>query len=174
MTHYQRKQRRSAKKGRHTARNTVLIGLGVLLAVIGIGAASVLGYVISVAATTPNLDELKPIDNGQTSSVFATNGRLLGYVKSSIVRQPILERDMPDDVRSATVSIEDARFYKHHGVDYEGVVRAAMKNIQNHKTVQGGSTITQQLVRALYIKDPTRNFKRKVREAKLASELEDE
>src|SRR3954469_18269758 len=67
MTHYQRKQRRRAKRGNHTGRNTVLIGLGVLLAVIGIGAASVLGYVISVAATTPNLDELKPIDNGQTS-----------------------------------------------------------------------------------------------------------
>src|SRR3954470_22090992 len=49
-----------------------------------------------------------------------------------------------------------------------------MKNLENRKTVQGGSTITQQLVRALYIKDPTRDFKRKVREAKLASELEDE
>src|SRR3954454_8560153 len=174
MTHYQRKQRRRAKNGNHTGRNTVFIGLGVVLAVVGIAAASVLGYVVSVAATTPNLDELKPIDNGQTSSVFATNGRLLGYVKSSIVRQPIIEDDMPDDVRSATVAIEDSRFYKHHGVDFEGVVRAAVKNIQNRKTVQGGSTITQQLVRAWYIKDATRDFKRKIREAKMASELEDE
>src|SRR3954467_13001817 len=117
MTHYQRKQRRRAKHGNHTGRNTVFIGLGVVLAVVGIAAASVLGYVVSVAATTPNLDELKPIDNGQTSSVFATNGRLLGYLKPSIVRQPIIEDDMPDDVRSATVAIEDSRFYKHHGVD---------------------------------------------------------
>jgi penicillin-binding protein 1A len=174
MTHYHRKQRRASKRSGHGARNTVFISLGVILAVLGIGAASVLGYVISIAATTPNIDELKAIDKGETSAVYAANGRLLGYVRSSIIRQPILEEDMPDGVRSATVAIEDSRFYKHHGVDFEGVVRAAMKNLQNRKTVQGGSTITQQLVRALYIKDATRDFKRKVREAKLASELEDE
>jgi penicillin-binding protein 1A len=174
MTHYQRKQRRRAKHGGHAARSTVLIGLGVLVGIVCIAAVSVVGYVISIAATTPNIDELKPVDNGQTSAVYATNGRLLGYVKSSIVRQPVVEDHIPDDVRSATVAIEDARFYKHHGVDFEGVVRAAVKNIENHKTVQGGSTITQQLVRALYIKDPRRDFKRKIREAKLASELEDQ
>src|SRR3954463_2186509 len=174
MTHYQRKQRRTQKRGSHKARNTVFVSMGVLLAIAGIGAASVIGYVISITATTPNINELKPIDKGQTSAVYAANGRLLGYVKSNIVRQPIIEPEIPQDIRDATVSIEDSRFYKHHGVDYEGVVRAAIKNLQNRKTLQGGSTITQQLVRALYIKDPTRNFKRKVREAKLASELEDE
>src|SRR3954464_5109074 len=174
MTHYQRKQRRTQKRGSHKARNTAFVSLGVVLAIVGIGAASVLGYVISIAAGTPNIDELKPLDKGQTSAVYAANGRLLGYVRSSIIRQPVIEDDMPTDVRNATVAIEDNRFYKHHGVDFEGVVRAAMKNLQNRKTVQGGSTITQQLVRALYIKDPTRDFKRKVREAKLASELEDE
>src|SRR4051794_10700353 len=173
MTHYQRKQRRRQTRGTHKARTTALVGLGVALALVVIGIVSVVGYVISIAATTPNIDELKPINNGETSAVYAANGRLLGYVRSSIIRQPTLERDMPDDVRNATVAIEDARFYKHHGVDYEGVIRAAMKNLQNHKTVQGGSTITQQLVRALYIKDPKRDFKRKVREAKMASELED-
>src|SRR3954467_4698541 len=174
MTHYQRKQRRSQKSGSHKARNSVFIGLGVLLAVVGIGIASVIGYVISITATTPNIDELKPIEHGETSAVYAANGRLLGYVRSSIIRQPVLEEDMPEDVRNATVAIEDNRFYKHHGVDFEGVVRAAMKNLQNRKTLQGGSTITQQLVRAWYIKDATRDFKRKIREAKMASELEDE
>src|SRR3954451_2605699 len=174
MTHYQRKQRRRQARPQHKARNTAFIAIGVVLAIVGIAAASVLGYVISIAATTPNLDELKAINNGTTSAVYASNGRLLGYVRSSIIRQPIVEDNIPDDARNATVAIEDSRFYKHHGVDYEGVIRAAMKNLENHKTVQGGSTITQQLVRALYIKDPTRNFKRKVREAKLASELEDE
>src|SRR3954454_19657795 len=174
MTHYQRKQRRTQKRGSHKARNTAFVSLGVVLAIVGIGAASVLGYVISIAAGTPNIDELKPLDKGQTSAVYAANGRLLGYVRSSIIRQPVIEDDMPTDVRNATVAIEDNRFYKHHGVDFEGIVRAAMKNLQNRKTLQGGSTITQQLVRSLYIKDPTRDFKRKVREAKLASELEDE
>src|SRR3954471_13244262 len=174
MTHYQRKQRRASKRGTHKARNTVFVALGVILAVVGIGAASVLGYVISIAATTQNIDELKPLDKGQTSAVYAANGRLLGYVRSAVVRQPVVEENMPSDIRNATVAIEDSRFYKHHGVDFEGVVRAAVKNLQNRKTVQGGSTITQQLVRAWYIKDATRDFKRKIREAKMASELEDE
>src|SRR5215212_5445149 len=118
MTHYQRKQRRRQPSS-GKARNTVFISLGVLLAIVGIGAASVLGYVISIAAGTPNLDELKPIDKGQTSAVYAANGRLLGYVRSSIIRQPILEDDMPDVARQSTVAIEDNRFYKHHGVDFE-------------------------------------------------------
>ena len=80
---------------------------------------------------------------------------------------------MPVSMRRATVAIEDERFYKHDGVDLNAIVRAGVKNLESGETVQGGSTITQQLVRALYIKDPQRNFKRKIREAKLASELEE-
>ena len=172
MTHLQRKQRRRKSRG-GKARNAFFVGAGVTLAVIGIAAASVIGYVISIYSTAPSIDELKPVNKGATSAIYASNGRLLGYVRSAIIRQPIVEADMPNDIRNATVAIEDSRFYHHHGVDYEGVVRAAIKNLENHKTVQGGSTITQQLVRALYIKDPKRDFKRKVREAKMASELED-
>ena len=129
MTHYQRKQRRSKKRGSHKARNTVLVGSGVLLGLLAIAAISVVGYVISIAATTPNIDELKPIDKGATSAVYAANGRLLGYVRSSIIRQPVVEDDIPQDARNATVAIEDNRFYKHHGVDFQGVVRAAIKNL---------------------------------------------
>jgi penicillin-binding protein 1A len=70
------------------------------------------------------------------------------------------------------VAIEDKRFYKHGGVDYEGVVRAGWKNLTSGKTVQGGSTITQQLVRQLYIEKPQRNVQRKIREAKMAADLE--
>ena len=77
-------------------------------------------------------------------------------------------------LRQATVAIEDERFYHHSGVDYNAIVRAGVRNLESGDTVQGGSTITQQLVRALYIKDPKRNFKRKIREAKLASELEEQ
>src|SRR4051794_4195789 len=135
MTHYQRKQRRRTRTG-NNVRNTLLIGAGVVLAIAGIGVASVVGYVISIAVGTPNIDQLKPIDKGQTSAVYASDGHLLGYVQSDVVRQPVTESDMPTNMRDATVAIEDSRFYKHHGVDFEGVVRAAVKNIENHKTVQ--------------------------------------
>src|SRR5204862_3585096 len=107
-------------RGTHKARTVVRVGLGVVTAMLAIGIVSVVGYVISIAATTPNIDELKPINKGATSAVYAANGRLLGYVRSSIIRQPVVEADMPQDVRNATVAIEDSRFYKHHGVDFEG------------------------------------------------------
>ena len=71
----------------------------------------------------------------------------------------------------ATVAIEDRRFYSHDGVDYEGIVRAAVKNLQEGEIVQGGSTLTQQLVRNLYIGRDV-SWERKTKEACLAIKLE--
>ena len=99
MTHQQRKKRSRSRRG-HNVRNVALIAGGVALGALAIAAISVVGWVISVAATTPNIDELKPIDKGQTSAVFAANGRLLGYVASNIIRQPIVQTDQPQDARS--------------------------------------------------------------------------
>ena len=73
-------------------------------------------------------------------------------------------------MRKATVAIEDHRFYEHGGVDYEGIARAAWKDLSAGHVVQGGSTITQQLVRNLYI-SKERTLKRKLKEACLAIKL---
>ena len=150
------------------------LGFGLVAMVVAIAVMSVAGYVIAVAATGPDLRELKPVDKGESSVIFAADGSRLGYVQSDEIRTPVDWSDMPKHVRRAAVAIEDERFYEHKGVDYSAIVRAGVKNIESGKNVQGGSTITQQLVRALYIKDPQRNFTRKIREAKLASELEQE
>ena len=75
-------------------------------------------------------------------------------------------------MQAATIAIEDERFYDHSGVDYEGIVRAAFKNLEAGKAVEGGSTITMQLVRNLYV-GRERTLERKIREARLAEELED-
>jgi penicillin-binding protein 1A len=152
----------------------VLLGLGVLATVAIIAALSAVGYVLAIAATAPDLSELKPDDKGQLSVVYGADGSRLGFIQSDVLRRVIPWRDVPVNLRRATVAIEDERFYKHDGVDLNAIVRAGIKNLESGKTVQGGSTITQQLVRALYIKDPKRDFARKIREAKLASELEDE
>jgi penicillin-binding protein 1A len=169
MTHRQRKQRR---RRRRTPGRKLLLGLGVIGLVLAIGVLSVAGYILAVAATAPDLSELKAQDKGENSEIFAADGSRLGFVQSDLIRTPVPWSSMPRDMRLATVAIEDERFYKHKGVDYGAIVRAGVKNIESGTTVQGGSTITQQLVRALYIKDPKRNFERKIREAKLASELE--
>jgi penicillin-binding protein 1A len=170
MTYRQRKSRR---RKRRTGRSSVLLGLGVLATVAVIAALSAVGYVLAIAATAPDLSELKADDKGQLSVVYAADGSRLGFIQSDVLRRVIPWRRIPVDLRRATVAIEDERFYKHDGVDLNAIIRAGIKNLESGKTVQGGSTITQQLVRALYIRDPKRDYARKIREAKLASELED-
>ena len=172
MTYRQRKARRMGRRG--SRRNPALLVVFVPLLLAAVAALSAVGYVIAIAADTPPLSELKPRDKGSTSVVYAADGSRLGYVRSDEVRTPIPWSDMPPAVREATVAIEDERFYEHEGVDFSAIVRAGVKNLESGDAVQGGSTITQQLVRALYIEDPERNFERKIREAKLAQELEDE
>ena len=170
MTHRQRKARRR----RGSRRNPALLIVLVPLLLAGIVAVSAVGYVIAIAADTPPLSDLKPRDKGATSVVYAADGSRLGYVRSDEVRTPVQWSDMPQAVRDATIAIEDERFYEHEGVDFSAIVRAGVKNLESGGTVQGGSTITQQLVRALYIEAPEQTFERKIREAKLAQELEDE
>jgi penicillin-binding protein 1A len=170
MTYRHRKSRRRKRPG---VRGKVLLGLGVIATLCVIAVLSVVGYVLAVASTSPELNELKADDKGEVSRVFAADGTRLGFVQSDTLRRIVPFEDMPPEMRQATVAIEDERFYKHEGVDFNAIIRAGIKNLESGKTVQGGSTITQQLVRALYIKDPKRDFPRKIREAKLASELEE-
>ncbi|HEX2087089.1 MAG TPA: transglycosylase domain-containing protein [Solirubrobacteraceae bacterium] len=161
----QRRRRRNASTG------PIFLMLAVIFAVIGLTIAGLVGYVANIAAGAPSIDRLKPINPGETSIVYAADGSRLGYIESDVIRTPIPGYTIPHVVKDATVAIEDERFYKHKGVDAEGVIRAAIKNIESGKTVEGGSTLTMQLVRTLYI-TRERTFKRKVHEAVLAEELE--
>src|SRR4051812_43631691 len=171
MSRSQRNRRHHHSRGR--PRNKAFLAMmvvGVLLALAGLSAV---GYVISIAASAPPLDSLKPRDLGSQSEVRAADGTRLGFIQSNELRRPVLGNRIPAALKDATVAIEDQRYYHHKGVDYAGVARAALKNLSSHKTVQGGSTITMQLVRNLYI-SKERTYQRKIREAKLAEELEDE
>jgi penicillin-binding protein 1A len=113
------------------------------------------------------------VDRSTSSQVFAADGSRLGYIQSDVVRTPVSIERIPKELQRATVAIEDERFYEHSGIDINAIARAAIENIEAGKVVQGGSTITQQLVRNLYISDPERDLQRKIREATLAEELED-
>ncbi len=145
-----------------------MLVLAVMLGIVGLSAA---GYVLSVAASAPALESLKPIDQGTSSAVYAADGTRLGFIQADEIRTPIPLQRIPESMQAATVAIEDERFYEHGGVDYEGVVRAAFKNLEAGKAVEGGSTITMQLVRNLYV-GRERTLERKIREARLAEELE--
>ena len=143
-----------------------------------LGGLSLVLYVVHVAATAPPLASLKAKEPGENSIVYAADGQRLGVIQADELRRHVKGDQVPEVFRNATVAIEDERFYKHKGVDYEGVVRAAVKNFTSKKTVQGGSTITMQLVRNLYTGERAREglagYRRKIREAKLAEELENE
>jgi len=79
--------------------------------------------------------------------------------------------DISSDFLNAIVSIEDHRFYEHNGLDFVGIIRATINNIKEGKIVQGGSTITQQLVKNIYL-DEDKNYSRKVAEVFLVNKIE--
>jgi penicillin-binding protein 1A len=164
-----RRQRRSGRK-----RNKIFLGLGVFVAIVAIGILSVGIWALSIAADAPPIEELKPVETGSSSAVFAADGSRLGFIQSDESRTPIKLNKIPEELQDATVAIEDERFYEHGGIDPNAILRAAVENIEAGEVVQGGSTITQQLVRNLYISNPERDIERKIKEATLAEELEDE
>jgi penicillin-binding protein 1A len=118
-----------------------------------------------------DLNSLRPVNVGQNSFVYAADGSLLGSIPAEKNRQPVDLADTSRWVPRATVAIEDRRFWSHGALDYPGIVRALFANIREGQVVQGGSTITQQLARNLYIKKPSQTFSRKATEACLAIKL---
>jgi penicillin-binding protein 1A len=118
-----------------------------------------------------DLNSLRPVDVGQNSFVYAADGSLLGSIPAEKNRQPVDLSDMSKWVARATVAIEDRRFWQHGALDYAGIARALFANVRAGHVVQGGSTITQQLARNLYIKKPSQTFGRKATEACLAIKL---
>jgi penicillin-binding protein 1A len=173
-----RRERQRRRRGHsHGGARILFLGLGLVVAFAALGVLAGVGWVASVAGSGPQIADLKPVDPGSSSVVYAADGSRLGVIQSDVLRTPVPARAIPQVMRDATIAIEDKRFFEHTGVDFEGIVRSGVKNLRNGKTVQGGSTLTMQLVRNLYTDDRARDgiagYKRKIREAKLAEELED-
>jgi penicillin-binding protein 1A len=167
----QRTRRRQRRRGGIGAK--LLVVLGVVVVLVTVAVIGVTSWVLGVAADAPPLSSCKPIDHGGNSTVYAADGSKLGVIDSSEARSPVTIARIPKSLQLATVAIEDQRFYEHGGVDPEGIIRAGLKDIEAGEAVEGGSTITQQLVRNLCIQDPKRNLERKIIEAKLAEEYAD-
>jgi penicillin-binding protein 1A len=169
MSRLARKRRRRARR---SGAGPAFLFVSIVVAVAAIGGLGTVGYLVGLANSAPALSELKPADQGSSSVVYASDGSRLGFIQYDILRTPIPGNEIPQTAKDATIAIEDERFWQHSGVDFEGVIRAAIKNVESGRTVEGGSTLTMQLVRNLYISNE-RTFKRKLHEAKLAEELEE-
>ena len=150
----------------------LLIGGGILVTALIIGAIAAVGYVLNVAQSAPAIASLHAIIGGGSSQVYAADGTRLGFIQSDELRTPVGWNDIPTNLKNATVAIEDQRFYKNNGVDLTGIFRAAVKDITHGKALQGGSTITMQLIRNLYLGGDQHTLKQKIIEAKLAIEYE--
>jgi penicillin-binding protein 1A len=168
----QRNRRRHRRRG--GVRSKLLFVGGGALALLAVGVIGVASWVLDVAAKAPPLSDCRPIDKGGNSILFAGDGSRLGYIASDEARTPVSIDRVPTDLKYATVAIEDERFFDHDGIDYEGGIRALIENVEAGEIVQGGSTITMQLMRNLCITDPKRNLERKIQEAELALEYEQE
>jgi penicillin-binding protein 1A len=150
-----------------------------LIATIAFSLAAVVAAVVAGAAFTGralvfgscNLDQLRPITLGENSFLFASDGSLLGVIPSIRNRQPLELSQISPWLPKATVAIEDRRFWQHGALDYQGIARAVYADAQAGRVVQGGSTLTQELVRNLYIGSNERTLARKVKEACLAQKL---
>jgi penicillin-binding protein 1A len=168
---------RSRRRHRRTSRkkNPFLVVLGVTGAILALGALGCGLWLINVYNSAPSIASLRPISKGTVSKVYAADGSLLGVIHSDNIRQPVGSAQIPQDLKDATVAIEDRRFYSHGGIDPSAIIRAGWEDlIAGGKPVEGGSTITQQLVRNLYIQDPEDTLHRKIIEAHLANDMEDE
>ena len=162
-----RKKKRGArtKRRRRAGLIVALFAASVLIALLTIGLGA--GAALSEGCS---LGSLQAVEIGQNSFVYARDGSLLGSIPAERNREPVTTREMSKWLPLASVAIEDRRFYQHGGVDYEGIARAAWKDLTAGKVVEGGSTITQQLVRNLYT-GQEKTFNRKLKEACLAIKL---
>ena len=123
------------------------------------------------ACDLPRLEEQRERPLAQTTFVYTSNGSLITPLHAAEDRVVLTEDQMTRDVRNATVAIEDRRFYEHPGIDLHSIFRAAAVDLSHGQAVEGGSTITQQLVKNLYTGD-AETLRRKIDEAALAIQME--
>jgi penicillin-binding protein 1A len=164
----QRGRRRQRRRG--SIGSKVAIVVGAVLAVIAIAVIGVTTWVLNVAADAPSLAACKHATKHGNSVIYAADGERLGAIRSPEASDPVKTAKLPRQMELATVAIEDQRFFEHGGVDTLGILRAAVTDLEAGEAVEGGSTITQQLVRNLCIEHPAKNIERKIKEAKLALE----
>jgi penicillin-binding protein 1A len=166
--------RRRRRKPRPSLWKKLLLVAAILGAMLAIAGTIAAGWAVKIYDSAPRLSSLKPVQKGRSSAIYAADGSLIGFIRSSNIRQPVSSEALPQTLKEATIAIEDKNFYNHGGVDLAGIARAAWKDLQaGGKPVQGASTITQQLVRNLYIQDPEETIKRKLIEAHLAEDEEE-
>lgn len=150
------------------AGKSVFLYLFLIVMAILIGGAS--GYVMFSVWDLPEVQTLEEYKPSITSRVYSDNNKLLAefFLEN---RTPVVLENVPELLIKALIATEDARFYSHHGLDFRGIARALYRNIRAGKVLEGGSTLTQQLAKVLFL-TPERSYTRKLKEMTLALRIE--
>jgi len=128
------------------------------------------GYLFSAAWDLPEIQTLEQYKPSITSRVYSANNRMIAEFFTEN-RTPVALSDIPDTMIKALIATEDSRFYSHHGLDFRGIARALYRNIRAKKVLEGGSSLTQQLAKILFL-TPERSYTRKLKEMVLALRIE--
>lgn len=167
------------KKKSNKKLKAILISQVILLTLI-LGALAVYffgGYATKIKELRVEADQLvkdsteETFRASQTSVVYDVNGKEISVVKGEKDSYYLAYDNIPEGVKAAIISIEDKKFYKHRGVDFKAIVRAGVAMLKNQKITQGGSTITQQLARTVFLSNE-KSWERKVEEIFIAVGLE--
>ncbi|MEH1905526.1 MAG: penicillin-binding protein 1A [Nostoc sp.] len=142
-------------------------GLGV-----GGGIAALFYGVSLIDQTLPDQAQLNAVLREQTLTIKAADGTILQQ-QGEATREQLKLEQIPDNLKKAFIASEDRRFKQHNGVDPQGIVRASWNNLRSQGVVEGGSTITQQLTRILFLKQE-QTIWRKLKEVRLAQKMEQE
>jgi penicillin-binding protein 1A len=150
----------------------VAIPVFAIVAMVVVAGGIAAAWALNIYNSAPPLSKLKPVQKGRSSAIYAADGSLIGFIRSNNIRQPIPSSALPQTLKDATIAIEDKNFYEHGALDPARIAGAAWQDLlAGGQPVQGASTITQQLVRNLYIQNPEETIKRKLIEAHLAEDL---
>ncbi len=143
-----------------------LLLLFLLIFIIGSGGV----FLYLIISDLPDISSLKSYKPLESSVVYSSDGKVLAefYVER---RNFIADYKITPMIKNAFIAIEDQRFYSHPGIDIIGIMRALYKNIKAEGIVEGGSTITQQLVKMLFL-TPEKSLTRKIKEVVLSSQIE--
>ncbi|GAA6616945.1 transglycosylase domain-containing protein [Scytonema sp. NUACC26] len=128
--------------------------------------------VAAIDRSLPDKTELNAVVREQTLTIKAADGTILQQ-QGEATREQLTLEEIPDKFQKAFIASEDRRFTQHNGVDAQGIARAILNNLRSQNVVEGGSTITQQLARILFLKQE-RTVWRKLKEARLAQKMEAE
>ena len=170
----QKKHSEDSSPGWEFFRGVAQVTGGTLLTVTMLSSAIVAGGLVGLAVSFRNLPDVTVLRNyipSETTYIYDIKGKVLASIHGEANREVVPLDKISPDMKRAVMAIEDSHFYYHHGINFSSVGRAVLVNWQRGSVAEGGSTLTMQLVKNIFLSQQ-RKFSRKVAEAVLAIRLE--